>query len=147
MLKPEIIQLTFVGGQVVKLLDSELGTIMMVGHKIRLNTFAGGDAVKDDLPWNSAFAKKAIGFITERFSRVNIIIDVATECLKYELVDNQSNAVSGIVTKGVKLSEMVREIANGEISTRYIVNARIIDPEAFETMAYDFAALLDKFGK
>lgn len=145
--KPEIINITYTGGKLIKLLDTELGTALVIGKKVKVNTFPGGDATESEFPWNTSMGTTLCNFIVDELVYANVTIESAG-FVKYELQDEKGNRVAGIVNASiVKLSAMCREIADGEVSTRYIANAMITDPKMFEDIAYKLAELLENFGK
>lgn len=146
-MKPEIVNVTFTDGKMIKLLDSELGTALLVGNRIKVNTFPGGNAIAAEFPWNLNFGKALISFAEERLVSMNVTIDCDTGYVKYE-ISSESADVTGIVNiNNVKLSAMCREISDGVPSTDYIANARITNCSKFEDMAFELADLFEKFGK
>lgn len=145
--KPEVINIIYTGGRLIKLLDTELGTALVVGKKIKLNTFPGGDATESSFPWNTSMGDTLCNFIVDELISANVTIE-SSGFIKYEIQDEKGNRVAGIVNaNNVKLSTMCREISDGEVSTRYIANAMITEPKAFEDLAYKLAELLENFGK
>lgn len=145
--KPEIINITYTGGKMIKLIDTELGTALVIGKKIKVNTFPGGDATESSFPWNTSMGTTLCNFVVDELVYANITVE-SEGFVKYELQDEKGNRVAGIVNmSNVKLSAMCREIADGEISTRYIANAMIIDSKMFEDITYKLADLLENFGK
>ena len=147
-MKAEVMNITVTGNKVVKLLDNELGTILQVNSKVMLNTFDGGDQILADLPWNSKAGKAILEFVVDNFDFANMSFDIETDTVRYEVRDKEGNRVMGIVNaRHVKLSTMCREIAGGVCNITYIANANIRNADHFENVAYNFATLLEKFGK
>lgn len=147
-MKAEVMNITLQNGKLIKLLDNELGTILMVNHRVMLNTYAGGDSILKGLPWETPFGKKVLEYVQNTLEFANISLDLATNVLKFEVRDGHGNDVGGIVdTKRIKLADMCREISDGKISIEYIANARITAPDKFEEIAYALADIFDKFGK
>lgn len=145
--KPEVLNITFTGGKTIKLLDSELGTALVIGNRIKLNTFPGGNAVECSFPWNTTIGKVLVDFLEMTFVYANLTID-ASGFIKFEAKDESGNQVSGIVNaNNMKLSQMCREIADGTPSTEYLANARIVNVTTFENAAYNLAELLEKYNK
>lgn len=144
-MKPEIVNITMLNGTITRVLDTELGTVVQVGAKVQVDTFEGG---LTELPWNSGGAKIVIEFLRDYFPRFSLTFDLKTGFLKYQVEDKCGNNVTGIVnTHLVKISEMLREISDGYASTKYVANARLIDPNGFEDIAFKLADILEKYDR